>query len=386
MHTPIVNEVRSRLLQEEMVIKIQEEDRKLRQLLDSNPYDPGNFFLVLRRWNSYTPAIRTHDSDRVGGGYFLSWHGKGVVIDPGLDFIRNFRKHLLNIDDIHAIVLTHSHLDHCADFESIMTLLYEYNDNRKLNDKKRVHIYANQGVLRKYSGWLDMLHKRKIFDTQIERIYTLEPFMQNGSQRIPGTLIRLKPTVAYHNEVIADMYSVGLIFELYASYRSDKPQVTIGITSDTRWFKKVHSQYKDCDLLVIHLGTVDKKELIEGKLYKKHAGALGTTKFISDPEYRYKIAIISEFGEELKLYRREIMTALINATEGNRPGHCIAGDVGTKVLLDCNPEETQNVRLMCEHEDCENEARYKDIYGDNGVIKHYCQVHQYIASNWLSYT
>lgn len=375
----IVDEVRDRLLQDKMVAKIQSEDEKLRAFLDSKPSEllKENFFLVLRRWNSYTPALRTHDVYSVGGGYFLSWHGKGIVIDPGLDFIRNFSDAGLKIADIHAIVLTHSHLDHCADFEPLMTLLYEYNDERERRDKKRIHIFANQGALRKCSGWLDMLHKKKIFETQIERIYALDPFVQTDAQKIPDTSVKLKPTKAYHNEIIAEEYSVGLIFELYGSLRSRKPEVTVGLTGDTKWLKQINAQYQNCDLFVIHLGTVDKEELVEGKLYKKHAGVLGTTLFLSHPACQYQLSIISEFGEELKLYRREVMTTLIDATQGQRPGDCIAGDVGTKVMLGCRVDDpNRKVKLMCEFADCENEAEYQDVYESNGIVRHYCELHK----------
>jgi len=389
-----------------MVANIQNEEKKLRTLLTPEPSVllEGNFLLVLRRWNSYTPALRTHDIDSVGGGYFLSWHGKGIVIDPGLDFIRNFRDAGLRIADIHAIVLTHSHLDHYADFEPLMTLLYEYNEERKDEAKregkrkkrKRIHILANQGALRKCSGWLDILHKkkkRKMFETQIERIYALDPFVQTDAQPIPGTSVKLKPTKAYHNEIIAEQYSVGLIFELYGSLRSGMPEVTVGITGDTEWIEKekIHTQYQNCELLVIHLGTVGEKELINGEYYRNHLGVLGTTRFLSDSICNYQLSIISEFGEELKPYRREVMTTLIDATQGQRPGDCIAGDVGTKVMLGRRSDDpNRKIKLMCEFAGCDNEAAYpyKDVYELNGVVRHYCDSHKPptpAAATWLGY-
>ena len=47
------------------------------------------FFLVLKRWNSYSPILSSTDNPSMGGGYFLSWHGKGIVVDPGISYIRN---------------------------------------------------------------------------------------------------------------------------------------------------------------------------------------------------------------------------------------------------------------------------------------------------------
>jgi glyoxylase-like metal-dependent hydrolase (beta-lactamase superfamily II) len=86
-----------------------------------------NFFWVLRRWNSYTPRMLTPTESNVGGGYFLHWKGKGIVIDPGFDFVNNFFNEGLVIDDVDSVIITHAHVDHCNDFESLLTLLFEYN-------------------------------------------------------------------------------------------------------------------------------------------------------------------------------------------------------------------------------------------------------------------
>lgn len=118
------------------------------------------FFLFLRRFNSYTPAIpprprialtgkaskdmkegfeRFKDlvrfvspnhrvfTDVKGGGCFLSWQGKGIVIDPGYDFIENMYSEDLSIGDINAIIITHAHNDHYIDLDPILTLAYQYN-------------------------------------------------------------------------------------------------------------------------------------------------------------------------------------------------------------------------------------------------------------------
>jgi tetratricopeptide (TPR) repeat protein len=121
---------------------------------------PEPFFLFLRRFNSYTPAIPPrprialrgkaskemkdgfqrfkelvgflHPSHRLftdvkGGGCFLSWEGKGIVIDPGFDYIENMYSEDLAIGDIDAIIITHAHNDHYTDLDSLLTLAFQYN-------------------------------------------------------------------------------------------------------------------------------------------------------------------------------------------------------------------------------------------------------------------
>ena len=66
--------------------------------------------MVLRKWNSFTPAIPSAEDERsLGGGYFV-WHkGKGIVIDPGYNFIENFYDAGCRICDIDTVIIT-SHL------------------------------------------------------------------------------------------------------------------------------------------------------------------------------------------------------------------------------------------------------------------------------------
>ncbi len=90
-----------------------------------------SFFLVLRRFNSFTPALprgRKKIETVKGGGYFLYWNNKGIVIDPGFNYIENLYCQDLTIGDIDAILITHGHNDHYIDLDPTLTLLYQYNE------------------------------------------------------------------------------------------------------------------------------------------------------------------------------------------------------------------------------------------------------------------
>ncbi|GCD11089.1 MBL fold metallo-hydrolase [Clostridium tagluense] len=98
---------------------------------------------ILRRYNSYTPILPRNNQDSKGGGYFLIHNGKGIVIDPGYDFLENFFKNgydiknneFFRLNHINAIVITHAHNDHYGDFDSIQNMVYQYNKRVKLNKK-----------------------------------------------------------------------------------------------------------------------------------------------------------------------------------------------------------------------------------------------------------
>jgi ribonuclease BN (tRNA processing enzyme) len=337
-------------------------------------------FYVLRRWNSYTPALRTEDVNSLGGGYFLLWKGKGVVIDPGFDFIKNFHNAGFSVGCIDALVVTHSHLDHCADFESLLTLVFEYNDQRIKEAKEKqgatapqiklLSVYASLGTLKKCSGWLEFFQSTRPDPYGISRIYALNSQPGECGFPVPGTEITLRPTYAEHHEIIASGYSVGLVVDLY---EGQNKEASIGFTSDTAWTPEIQKQYDQCNLLVMHIGTVDEKELTEYKTYSKHLGALGVSQLISEMRQDCQLYLFSEFGEEFRESRREIMTTIKSASPV--PERCIIADIGTKVRL-------PHMELICEYTGCTEGAETEDIFDYFGIVRHYCKKHRPYKSHW----
>jgi tetratricopeptide (TPR) repeat protein len=287
-----------------------------------------NFFLVLRRWNSYTPRMLTPTESNLGGGYFLHWNGKGVVIDPGFDFLDNFFNNNLLIDDIDTVIITHAHVDHCSDFESLITLLFQYNEANEKN--KKIDVFMNLGAMKKFLGWIPIKEDEK--DAMINRIYPLEP----GTTYDLGDSIRIRATKAIHDEVLCKAYSVGLILELSGEdgYTKIKP-FRIGYTSDTRHDKDVEEQYEGVDIIVPHLGSIDENDFKMGddtvKRDENHLMLTGVISTIYKSDA--KLAIISEFCEELGEERATIVGALNRVFRKNNMARCLTGDIGLKVKI-----------------------------------------------------
>lgn len=110
-------------------LRSQQNKKRFQQFLKErlkNPLEDCLTFSVLRRWNSFTPIIGPESK---GGGYFLNIYGIGIIIDPGFDIIKSFIHSGYKFFDIHAILVSHSHDDHTAQLESLINLLYKYNDN-----------------------------------------------------------------------------------------------------------------------------------------------------------------------------------------------------------------------------------------------------------------
>ena len=295
-------------------------------------------FHVLRRWNSYTPIIADNYHISKGGGYFLKSNNKGIVIDPGFNFIDNFRGAGHFFDSIDTVIVSHAHNDHTSDLESILTLLYKFNQEIKdssdpnnentirkvIAERKRIdplnisddeiekefikssrrkiiNFYITLSVFKKFSGLFDLFSKND---------YRLH-IIQSGDKIKIEAGLDLEIIKAKHYDVISDRNAVGIIIKL------DKCCVIY--TGDSGWDKEIEEEYKqvaknykkDYKLLLAHIGGL--KEYERNYLtrkdksrayYKNHLGRLGLAKLVEI--LKPNVCFISEFGEELKEYREEL--------------------------------------------------------------------------------
>lgn len=294
----------------------------------------ASFLLVLREWNSYTPALPREGDPARGGGYFIKHRGTGIVIDPGFDFLKIFSEAGGRLCDIDHIVITHAHNDHTADLESIMMLLYEFNDlqKEKGTEKRSVNLFLSQGVARKFAGLLPLRGCDHIGElVTLNRGKPKDPQVIRLSNDISLTVLP-----AYHDDIVTKDYAVGLGFEL----NTGDPVIVrrLLFTGDTAILPSseqgsadlIHSVYPEpfcdpgkTDLLIAHIGTIGPEEL-EHQLqsarmetatqqtgvpyYTKHLGFLGTYRLLHD--LRPKAAIVSEFGEEMKTIWIEAVGAI----------------------------------------------------------------------------
>ncbi len=327
--------------------------------------------MVLREWNSYTPAIPDESEADRGGGYFV-WHrGQGIVIDPGFDFLVNFQQAGGRIHDVDHVIVTHAHNDHTADLESVLNLLFNYNKQREREDRpdlrKRVKLYLGAGAQRKFSGLIPL---RDV--DYIDQIVTLNPARKDRPQVIPlftGATLTVLP--AYHDDVVTPDTAVGLAFD-FRFRGKDTPTRRVVFTADTGLYPRRRDKHGDylrdddavdareevalyrcypnrfaepgkTDLLVAHIGSIRQEEFREDltawdpqqepTFYQDHLGLLGTLILLD--QLAPRAAIVSEFGEELKDIKvalvDEIDKALANRREDQdkTPFRVFPGDLTT---------------------------------------------------------
>ena len=294
-----------------------------------------NFLMVLRRWNSFTPKIPNREGKK-GGGYFLVWKGKGVVIDPGFDFMDNFDRVGYSIRDIDTIILTHAHTDHTADLESMLNLVYELWD--RVGSEHKVDLFMNLGTVNKFIGWV----------SRLKGIGNIVSLNAGDSIRPKGYDWTLNAKSARHQEIIGEN-AIGLVFELH---EGPKVALKLGFTGDTGWSTSIQNQYRGCKLLVLHLGSIGQNEFDERlslksrkRLYNGHLGLIGTISMIKS--LKPTLSIISEFGEELGIDRCHIAKSIDCAFGQDK--RCLSGDIGFKIRL---PDLAVYCNLCRNYQEC----------------------------------
>jgi len=331
------------------------------EIPDGNAPQDEYYFEVLRRWNSYTPIVADNFHISKGGGYFLKIGQQGIVIDPGFNFIDNFRGEGHRFHEIDTIIISHAHNDHTSDLESILTLLHKYNEKARksvLNGlaeeqgkapdvisesdinkvftksakRKLIDLYITLSVFKKYSG---------LFELTSNTDYKIHLIEKNNTFKIENKTkesFQLDVIAAKHSDTISDRDSVGFVIS--------KGDFCVIYTGDTGWNNEIEKVYKDATknykdyykLLVAHIGGFKDHEVNyvqpdsakkEEALYKNHLGRIGLTKI--NETVKPDICFISEFGEEFKEHRQEL-TEMFSLVFEKNP-FFFPADIGLKFNL-----------------------------------------------------
>jgi ribonuclease BN (tRNA processing enzyme) len=298
-----------------------------------------NEFEVLRRWNSDTPALR----DGWGGGYYLRWRGKGVVIDPGCTFLDVFRhahhssfvnRH--SFRDINMVVVTHDHVDHCEDLGVLLVCLRTYNNWLKSH---------KSGVGREHSIQLvQSLGSHFRFQTLTENHENSHylgcakplpdryvPAKQDGL-RMDGFEFRMKCLRTHHHEVLGEETGFGVRFEL-----RDSADRTLHIvdTGDTAYSEDLLPQYEGADLAVLHVGTLeDMDDPGQTMGRNEHLSFYGVIQILNRLQHPPKLVLLGEWGEEFRVAGYRSRFAECVRRYARRPGMVVLpADLGMRVQL-----------------------------------------------------
>jgi len=400
-----------------------------------NNDEPVSTLCVLRRWNSFTPTLSSSINQSKGGGYFFRFYDKdvpfGIVIDPGFDFLRNFFSQGFKIGDIDLILVSHAHPDHTDNLASILSLLHEMNSrlgeysNEKKINKKNLTLVLSPGVFEQYNQIISISEKELkdviVVDGKVDELSFF-----NGH-------IKIKPFKTPHQD-LSKFHSLGFIITV-----ENKEKHKIGYTGDIKWKNDENylpdylKYFYECDIICVHLGSiinilkgktfcntfcndfvgklekcdnferclsenfenvnVTKSKLIEQTQEENHLFLAGLTMFfnslLDNKNNKLKLAIISEFGEELKNgIRIDLFNKFNNWLQQKSGGKskCLPGDIGlevnvlnTNIYCNCCKRFVENVRPIPYGKEeaicfvCKECESVLSSYQIDHILKDYCE-------------
>jgi ribonuclease BN (tRNA processing enzyme) len=294
----------------------------------------GEYYIeFLKRYSSYTPLIEKCD-ESLGGGYFLVANGRGCVIDPGYDFLENFRRRH-TVADIHAVVVTHNHDDHNADLPALLSLLHHQKSK-----KNTVHFYLDRATLKDHEHQIDE-----------ERLHALSAPLREWKSDAPFFSVfpslQMRPIPAVHRLTPDDAgeSAVGLHFTASAVGGTRD----LVISGDTAWSDRLAEVYRSLKslkpILVAHVSTACGEEAL-GALgsethgyHPNHLGIRGVLEMIDacSPSQ----VVLSEIGEELK----DVVDGLADEIHGAFDVPCCVGMLNEKPEDDVRQTRLRTGRL-----------------------------------------
>ena len=292
----------------------------------------GNELRVLRRWNSHTPMLQFS----YGGGYLLRWQGKGTVIDPGVTFLDVFqRPHPVegltkphHMEDIDLVVVTHDHADHCEDLGMLLVFLRNYNKQHEKTPGSVAHkidLVQSIGAHFRSVILVDNAENRAFV-----RAIDVPPPRRKPASYQPLDLrshyhMKIEEFCAEHTEVLGDRSALGFRMKLYGG---EDVAFVYCDTGDTGYNPELTKEYRDADLLLLHVGTM------EGQ--GEHLCFDGVVEILRDLKWHRmpKLVLLGEWGEEFRGpgYRKRF-TELAKSVAGYT-GPVLPADLGMRIQLD----------------------------------------------------
>lgn len=291
---------------------------------------PDFCFYYLNGWQKQTtkspsePLLLTEQSRKMSGGLFIRWNGKGIVINPGKHFLKNFHDQGLHLHDIDFVIVTGSHPEAYADVRAIYELSYQLN--KASSELHIINYYFNQHAYLDLSGYLkphfkqerNTLHSLELFvdSPDVEKIelsegITLNYFLVAARDAFSSNNTSFNQNIhspgAKDDRSAPALTSVGLKLDLKHTPGShhEKGGVRIGYISHAAWNPFMAHHLGSCDILMTSFGHTCPNDYNKISYNPDSLGYYGTYTLLE--EVAPKLLLTGEFSGREGDIRLEVL-------------------------------------------------------------------------------
>ena len=279
-----------------------------------------NKLICLKGFSSSTPIIKsfTGSTSCFGGGFYINYKGTGIVVDPGVDFVKNMHRNSISIHDIDIVIVTHSHMDHNSDVEKISSLKHDLNLYYKQCNEMLQILGRNTYDYHNIKWIMDKIDFDKLSLDSDEEKHELSDYISEENITSDET-ISLKSIETDHMKGSKESYAIRLKIG----------DVHIGYTSDTPYDDRLISFFSDIDILIFNISDIYENDVRGIKNKRGHLGYNGSYNLLK--KIKPSLAIASEFCCTNGDVRNDIISQLVTDLDNN--SFIIPGEIGTTISL-----------------------------------------------------
>ncbi len=258
----------------------------------------GSFLQVLNGWNDQnTQSAAAQLSQqllpsayrRTSGGYFLRWNGKGVVINPGPSFLKNFHEAGHHIKEIDTVVVTRDNRESHVDVKAIYDL--NYGLNKMAADLHVIHYYLNQQAHRTLANQL-----KPHFKQERNTVFCLELYVD--SPEIESIALSEDISLHYFPTNSSDG-AIGIKLELQNSdlvhsTPDGRSRVTLGYISGAPYSPLLAHHLSGTDVLIAGFEGTSANDYGKLKYNDESLGFFGTFSLVE--EVAPSVLLFAEFN------------------------------------------------------------------------------------------
>lgn len=337
--------------QAELVAHYLERFKKRKKLHDHCLY-------ALHGWNAHQLKAQqggdhlpllTDRSRKTSGGFYFRWNNKGIVINPGTNFLDNFHQQGLHIKDIDYVIVSGDHPDTYSDIKEIYDLNYQLN---KVNPELQIiNYYLSQKAYQALSRTL-----KPNFKQERNTVHCLELFLDSPdvekAELGEGITLNYFPVLTqdtfFQNPLIKEERNpkipacLGIRFDLKTV--ADKTPLRIGYVSNAPWSPLLAHHLGHCELLITGFGNTNPNDYGKLKYNDDCLGYYGSYSLLE--EINPKVLLCTEFDgnegdiriEVVKQLRQDFAHSQPNRSSRSTPA-ILAAD--TKLYLNLKTMEVQ---------------------------------------------